>query len=61
MQIEYDKEVDAKYVTFKKGKVVRTQPIEDWLNFDLAGDHSVIGIEILDASQPNIRISTINY
>ena len=59
MQIDYDNQVDAKYITFKKGKVVRTEPVEEWLNFDLAADESVIGIEILDASQHSIGVSTI--
>ena len=59
MRVDYDKEADAKYFALKRGKIVKTESIEDWLNFDLAGDHSVIGIEILDASQHNIGISTI--
>ena len=59
MKIEYDKKVDAKYVTFKRGKVAKTEPIKDWLIVDYAQDGSVIGIEILDASEHRIGISTI--
>jgi uncharacterized protein YuzE len=59
MQIEHDKEVDAKYITFKEGRIDATEPIEDWLILDLARDGSVIGLELLDASRHNIGISTI--
>ncbi|OGY63137.1 MAG: hypothetical protein A2745_00175 [Candidatus Harrisonbacteria bacterium RIFCSPHIGHO2_01_FULL_44_13] len=51
MKIEYDKEADALYISFKKAKIHMTVEkgkdiIED---FDEGG--SVVGVEILDYSQ----------
>ncbi|MBI2004892.1 DUF2283 domain-containing protein [Patescibacteria group bacterium] len=59
MKIEYDKSVDTKYITFKRGKIAKTEPIEDWLIVDYASDESVIGIEILDASEHEIGVSAV--
>jgi uncharacterized protein YuzE len=59
MKIEYDKTVDTKYIAFKGGKVAKTQPMNDWLIFDYAPDKSVMGIEILDASEHKVVVSTI--
>ncbi len=56
MLIRYDKEADAKYITFlprkaKKGVVVRTQKVHPWLLVDYDKEGNVFGIEILNASQ----------
>lgn len=59
MKVEYDNTVDSKYISFKKGSVKRTEPMKDWLILDYAADDTVIGIEILDASEHDIGISTI--
>lgn len=57
MKVTYDTEVDAKYVSIKKGKVFDTKIINDWLFFDINKDGEVIGIEILGYSKNDVRIT----
>ncbi len=51
MKITYDKEVDALYVYFKKGKVAKT--VEVGANFiaDTDKKGNIIGLEVLAASK----------
>lgn len=58
MKIKYDQQIDAKYITLKKGKVACTKPINEWLFFDLNAKDEVIGVEILDASKNRIDLHT---
>ena len=58
MQIKYDKEIDAKYVRIKKGKISHTKKEQDWLLFDCDQNGEVLGIEILDASKHLVSFST---
>lgn len=62
MKINYDKVADAIYFTLKKGKVVKTVPVNEHVNIDMDANGSTIGIELLEASsqqgselQKNIR------
>lgn len=51
-KIEYDKTVDALYVYLSKGKIDRTIEIDHRVMFDVDKKGKIIGVEILDASQP---------
>ncbi len=51
MKIKYDSEVDAAYISFKKGKTeVTTIRLNDDVAIDLGPNEEIVGIEILDAS-----------
>jgi uncharacterized protein YuzE len=51
MKITYDPKVDAAYIRLKEGKFqVITQRLTDEIAVNYAPDGSVVGIEILDAS-----------
>jgi len=57
MKITYDPEVDAMYIQFAgEATGVTTQRISEEVAMDFAPDGTVVGIEILDASEcvPNI-------
>lgn len=58
MKVSYDKIVDAKYITFKKGKVFATKPLNDWLFLDINKKGEVLGVEILDASKNEVALQT---
>jgi len=50
-QIKYDPEVDAAYISFKKGPTqVTTIRITEDVAIDLGLHEEIVGIEILDAS-----------
>ena len=52
MRIKYDPEVDAAYISFKRGPVqVTTIRITEDLAIDLGPGEEIVGIEILDASE----------
>jgi len=51
MKIKYDPEVDAAYISFKKGPTqVTTIRITEDIAIDLGENEEIVGIEILDAS-----------
>lgn len=52
MRIKYDPEVDAAYISFKRGPVqVTTIRITEDVSIDLGPGEEIVGIEILDASE----------
>lgn len=51
MKIEYSKEADALYVSFKEGFVEVSKEIEDGVVVDFDGKGQLVGIEVLDVSQ----------
>jgi len=52
MKIKYDPEVDAAYISFKKGPTeVTTMRLSEDIAIDLGPDEELMGIEILDASR----------
>jgi len=52
VRIKYDPEVDAAYISFKRGPVqVTTIRITEDLAIDLGPGEEIVGIEILDASE----------
>jgi len=52
MKIKYDQEVDAAYISFKKGPMeVTTIRLTEDIAIDLAPNEEIVGIEVLDASE----------
>ena len=52
MKIKYDPEVDAAYISFKKGPTqVTTVRVTEDLAIGFGPKEEIVGIEILDASQ----------
>ena len=51
MDITYDKEADAVYIEFRKGKFVKNQKIDDFTIIDLDKDGNILGIELLDVKR----------
>ena len=45
--IEFDPEVNAMFIRFKKGKVSKSEPLADNVIVDLDENGEVVGIEIL--------------
>ncbi len=58
MKIDYDKKIDAKYVSFREGEVHATQVLKEWLMLDLDVNGNVLGVEILDASKNLVSLQT---
>lgn len=56
MKITYDKKVDAKYVSIKKGKVFKTKSLNESIFYDVNKEGEVLGIEILDSSKNDVII-----
>lgn len=57
MKITYDKEVDAKYIYLQPeiapGSVKRTEQISEGVHVDYSAGGTVLGVEILDATDNN--------
>jgi uncharacterized protein YuzE len=52
MKISYDPQVDALYISFKKGPTpVTTVRLSEDVAVDLGPGEDVVGIEVLDASE----------
>lgn len=52
MKIKYDSEVDAAYISFKKGPTeVTTIRLSEDIAIDLGPSEEIVGIEVLDASK----------
>ena len=51
MKIEYDREVDAVYISLQQKEVAKTIELSDVVNVDLDEAGNLIGIEVLDATQ----------
>jgi len=54
--IEFDPEVNAMYIRFKKGKVDKSEPLADNVIVDVDKNGKAIGIEILFPKQ-DLRVS----
>jgi uncharacterized protein YuzE len=68
MKIKYDPQVDAAYISFKKGPTeVTTIRLTEDIAIDLGPNEEIVGIEILDASEhfdfkkekPEIKLENI--
>ena len=52
MKIKYDPQVDAAYISFKKGPTqVTTIRVTEDVAIDLGPHEEIVGIEVLDASK----------
>ena len=52
MKIKYDSEVDAAYISFKKGPMqVTTMRLTEDIAVDFGPKEEIVGIEVLDASK----------
>jgi uncharacterized protein YuzE len=52
MKIKYDPQVDAAYISFKKGPTqVTTVRLTEDIAVDFGPNEDIVGIEILDASE----------
>ena len=51
MEITYDKEADAMYIEFRKGKFFKNNKIDDFTIIDLDEKANILGIELLDVSK----------
>lgn len=62
MEISYDKEADAMYIEFRKGKFAKNKKIDDFTVIDLDKDGNMLGIELLDVSKriPIESLSEVN-
>ncbi len=62
MKITYDKEADAMYITFRKGRLYETVEAGDCFLLDQDKRGNILGLEILEASKslgrrPEIEIN----
>jgi uncharacterized protein YuzE len=62
MEINYDKEADAMYIEFRKGKFTKTKKIDDFTIIDLDEKGNILGIELLEVSKriPLESLSEVN-
>lgn len=62
MDITYDKEADAMYIEFQKGKFAKNKKIDEETIIDLDKDGNLLGIELLDVSKriPLESLSEVN-
>ena len=58
VSIEFDSEVNAMYIRFKKGKVDKSEPLADNVIVDIDKKGEAIGIEIL-LPKHDIRVSEL--
>jgi uncharacterized protein YuzE len=50
-KVTYDPDGDIIYVEFSRAKSARTQCLDDWRMVDFAKDGSVVGVELMYASE----------
>ncbi|MFH1506747.1 MAG: DUF2283 domain-containing protein [archaeon] len=50
MEIRYDKEADALYIEFRKGKFAKNKKLDDFTIIDLDKDGNMLGMELLQVS-----------
>lgn len=61
MQLEYDPQADAVYISLKKKKVHKSREVSPGVILDLDKTKGLIGIEILDASKHFVRNQLVNF
>jgi uncharacterized protein YuzE len=59
MKINYDKIADSIYINIQKGKITKTQKVNENMVVDLDRDGGVIGVEFLSASSFNSTTKTL--
>ncbi|MDR3643070.1 MAG: DUF2283 domain-containing protein [Candidatus Doudnabacteria bacterium] len=61
MQVEYDPQADAVYISLQKKKVYKSREVSPGVVLDLGKDRVLIGIEILDASKHFANKQLVNF
>tara|TARA_Y100000310_G_scaffold55785_1_gene51132 strand:+ start:164 stop:373 length:210 start_codon:yes stop_codon:yes gene_type:complete len=63
MEITFDKDADAMYIKFLRGKFAKNKKIDDFTIIDIDENGQVLGIELLDVSKriPMESLSEINF
>ena len=51
MEITYDKEADALYISFREGTFFKNKKMDDLTIMDLDRDGNILGIELLQVSK----------
>ena len=51
MEITFDKDADAMYIRFIKGKFFKNKKIDDFTIIDLDENDKILGIELLNVSE----------
>ncbi|MBI5392927.1 DUF2283 domain-containing protein [Candidatus Woesearchaeota archaeon] len=59
MEISYDKQADAMYIEFRKGRFAKNKKVDDSTIIDLDKDNNILGIEILEAAK-RIQLDTLS-
>ena len=56
MEITYDKDADAMYITLREGEFHKNKKIDGRTILDIDKDGNILGIELLDASKRKISL-----
>ena len=59
MSFEYDKSVDAAYITLRRGRVVATKRLDDSRLIDLGEDGQPVGVELLNVRECGVDTSDL--
>ncbi len=59
MEIEYNKEMDIKYVQIKKGEVAYTKEHKSWFLIDCNDKDEILGVEILNSSKHHVALMAV--
>jgi len=59
MKINYDKIADAIYFKIREGKVAKTREVSEKMLVDADKDGNILGIELLDASNEEQMVKTL--
>ena len=61
MKVTYDKEIDAIYIEISDKKPEGVIEVKEGLNIDVAKDGTIVGLELLDASNKISLKSFFSY
>jgi uncharacterized protein YuzE len=61
MKVSYDKEVDALYIELSQQKPDGVIEIEEGINIDVTSEGTIVGIELIDASNKMSLDSFLRY
>jgi len=61
MQVEYDPQADAIYISFQKKKVHKSKEVSPGIVLDLDRRGKAIGLEVLDASRHFVHNQLVNF
>ncbi len=61
MKVKYDKEVDVLYISFSENEIKESDEGKPGVVIDYDKDGTIVGIEILDASQKMTNPTKVEY